>query len=402
MESNLMLTCPYNKSHRIARSKFMQHVTKCKKTVDTEDFVECPLETSHIVESDKLKEHIASCSQLGELVRDTDPSEKELKLPTLVGNIESEENWDEEPETPSYNPAKVSAEKKIVRSMPGLSKSKRFAFRQVERQRLANIEREEGSSRELGSFETKHKIHEAPHVRLPRSTSAVISETAKKIANTPQVALNTKADLSENSFCTNSSVRLCDSSVQTMDSSFKDNESVYSSDLHNEFSIEHNIENANMEKCQNDMIFEKSSRFQESCARDSVIDKEEENLSMFDQNKTLQIDVGESEKILEAFRNNDSVASTVSNEPLEKNKLLCLLKNAEHLKELNQSVENETVTDLEKTVKNSGEMELEWDEIVHKVKRLAYLTDIQNTAATESAQLLLQLKNLKLRQDAKK
>lgn len=42
--------------------------------------------------------------------------------------------------------------------MPGLSKSKRFAFRQVERQRLANIEREEGSSRELGSFETKHKV----------------------------------------------------------------------------------------------------------------------------------------------------------------------------------------------------------------------------------------------------
>lgn len=123
-------------------------------------------------------------------------------------------------------------------------------------------------------------------------------------------------------------------------------------------------------------------------------------MPIFDQNKKLQINIDDSEKILEAFKNNGSVTNTVVlNEPLEKSKLLSLLKNAEHLKEINQSVKNETVTNHEKAIKNSGEME---DEISHKFQRLAYLTDIQNTAATESAQLLLQLKNLKLRQDAKK
>lgn len=62
----------------------------------------------------------------------------------------------QEPEAPSYNPTKVSAEKKIVRNMPGLSKSKKLAFRQVERKRLANMEREEVSFQQ--SFATKHEV----------------------------------------------------------------------------------------------------------------------------------------------------------------------------------------------------------------------------------------------------
>lgn len=55
MESNLIITCPYNKAHRIAKAKLMHHVTKCKENVCTENFVECPLDKSHIIQGNKLK-----------------------------------------------------------------------------------------------------------------------------------------------------------------------------------------------------------------------------------------------------------------------------------------------------------------------------------------------------------
>lgn len=58
MEANIIVSCPYNPSHRISKFKLMSHIAKCKKTSKVVDKAECPLDRSHIVNRDCLKVNI--------------------------------------------------------------------------------------------------------------------------------------------------------------------------------------------------------------------------------------------------------------------------------------------------------------------------------------------------------
>lgn len=55
MEKDIIVTCPYDKAHRIRRYKLMSHITKCKKQYGATDKVACPLNSSHIVDHDAVK-----------------------------------------------------------------------------------------------------------------------------------------------------------------------------------------------------------------------------------------------------------------------------------------------------------------------------------------------------------
>lgn len=78
-------------------------------------------------------------------------------------------------------------------------------------------------------------------------------------------------------------------------------------------------------------------------------------------------------------------------------KLLASLKS-------NSEKKIDSIKDIKKINENdkdSDEGELKWDDVYKKLNdRIAYLTDIQNTAAEESVQLLKQLKELKLREES--
>lgn len=55
MEPYIIVSCPYNPSHRIQQYKLMSHIAKCKKSANTANKVECPLDKSHIVDQQHLR-----------------------------------------------------------------------------------------------------------------------------------------------------------------------------------------------------------------------------------------------------------------------------------------------------------------------------------------------------------
>lgn len=58
MEADIIVSCPYNPTHRIRKFKLMSHISKCKKTSNAVNKIECPLDKSHIVDRDHLRVNI--------------------------------------------------------------------------------------------------------------------------------------------------------------------------------------------------------------------------------------------------------------------------------------------------------------------------------------------------------
>ncbi|KAG5330190.1 PSA4 protein, partial [Acromyrmex heyeri] len=140
-DADIIVSCPYNPAHRIRRYKLMNHISKCKKYNKKENMVECPLDKTHIVDQNFLREHIEMCSSIGKAadmdignveVRDPDP-------PVAGGSVYLNENWEEDPEVPRYDPMEVSAKKPVIRCVSGLSKAEKKKFRDNERMRIANL-----------------------------------------------------------------------------------------------------------------------------------------------------------------------------------------------------------------------------------------------------------------------
>lgn len=139
MDKDLIVTCPYNSSHRIRRFKLIHHMIKCKKYYDTGDIITCPLNNSHVINRNEIADHIASCSSLATLVQDD--NEEEIN-PEPAINVDAHklfEDWDKLPEAPSYNAMEHSAKKKVIRCVSGFSKSEKKKFRENERIRLADL-----------------------------------------------------------------------------------------------------------------------------------------------------------------------------------------------------------------------------------------------------------------------
>lgn len=94
---------------------------------------------------------------------------------------------------------------------------------------------------------------------------------------------------------------------------------------------------------------------------------------------------------------NEYVGENTSSASSRASELLATLKG-------NDVKKVETVEEIGKASQNDkdlGERGLKWRDVFKKFNdRLVYLTDIQNTAAEESARLLKQLNELKLREEA--
>lgn len=55
MEKDIIVTCPYNKAHRIRKYKLMTHLVKCKKQHDITNKISCPLNSSHIMDQSDMR-----------------------------------------------------------------------------------------------------------------------------------------------------------------------------------------------------------------------------------------------------------------------------------------------------------------------------------------------------------
>lgn len=135
------------------------------------------------------------------------------------------------------------------------------------------------------------------------------------------------------------------------------------------------------------------------------INGEKKNVSFFNQNHEIKVKKTQLNETFEIFnvnnikkeKNKCVIENTSKTSERVTDKLLAVLKSNTDVKKV------ESVEEIKKISQNdtdSGEKELKWDDVFNKFNdRLAYLTDIQNTAAEESAQLLKQLKELKLRNE---
>src|SRR5579885_1547913 len=63
-----ILTCPYNRLHKVAKRRFQIHVNKCAKTYNY-SLVTCPYNNSHRVRREDLNEHIIGCPDNRPVVR---------------------------------------------------------------------------------------------------------------------------------------------------------------------------------------------------------------------------------------------------------------------------------------------------------------------------------------------
>ncbi|XP_018344884.1 PREDICTED: uncharacterized protein LOC108750121 isoform X2 [Trachymyrmex septentrionalis] len=173
-DADIIVSCPYNPAHRIRRYKLMNHISKCKKYNKKENMVECPLNKTHIVDQNFLREHIEMCSSIGRAA-DMDIKNIEVRDPDPPGSLYLNENWEEDPEVPPYDPMEVSAKKSVIRCVSGLSKSEKKKFRDNERRRIANLRGFHSVSTVLESVNATHEVPLRP-LRPPRYDATVTSE----------------------------------------------------------------------------------------------------------------------------------------------------------------------------------------------------------------------------------
>ncbi|KAH8387917.1 hypothetical protein KR093_010306, partial [Drosophila rubida] len=128
--------CPYDKCHRVLRIRFATHLARCEENYPSIQLARCPFDITHRMPKEDLKEHIESCNAR----RNFDCHEFPEKLTKCLPVVECDENWDVDPPVSSYNPQAYCEQNMIMRTINGVSKSKRQAFRESERQRLKKFD----------------------------------------------------------------------------------------------------------------------------------------------------------------------------------------------------------------------------------------------------------------------
>ncbi|EAT41705.1 AAEL006678-PA [Aedes aegypti] len=56
-----LVTCPYNKEHRIIRYRLPYHIIKCKKQYVGKQLEPCPFNAMHLVDKNEMTAHIKDC-----------------------------------------------------------------------------------------------------------------------------------------------------------------------------------------------------------------------------------------------------------------------------------------------------------------------------------------------------
>ncbi|KAL1426032.1 hypothetical protein MTO96_018625 [Rhipicephalus appendiculatus] len=60
-QGELLRCCPYDTAHKVKKSRFLIHLTKCRKSHPGTHFKQCPFSAEHVVPASKLMEHIYCC-----------------------------------------------------------------------------------------------------------------------------------------------------------------------------------------------------------------------------------------------------------------------------------------------------------------------------------------------------
>ncbi|XP_017463390.1 PREDICTED: gametocyte-specific factor 1 homolog [Rhagoletis zephyria] len=148
--------CPYDISHTILKKRFQVHLGRCRKNHKGVQKVTCPFNVTHILNQPELDWHVKTCPERASFenfkhqqevvaANTSDASCASTSTASVAEQeteyvLETEENWDDLPPTPSYDPKKYAANAQVLRTLQGHSKSVKKQFRAKERLRLKGIE----------------------------------------------------------------------------------------------------------------------------------------------------------------------------------------------------------------------------------------------------------------------
>nr|XP_033323848.1 gametocyte-specific factor 1 homolog [Megalopta genalis]XP_033323849.1 gametocyte-specific factor 1 homolog [Megalopta genalis]XP_033323850.1 gametocyte-specific factor 1 homolog [Megalopta genalis]XP_033323851.1 gametocyte-specific factor 1 homolog [Megalopta genalis]XP_033323852.1 gametocyte-specific factor 1 homolog [Megalopta genalis]XP_033323853.1 gametocyte-specific factor 1 homolog [Megalopta genalis] len=142
-----IVTCPYDRSHRVSSSKLLRHLFRCKQSNSSEMKICCPFDAFHIINNDDLKQHIANCESSGNMERYLYSFESPKQLGTVPLKAAAKltvpimKDWEEE-DVQTYEPWKNTENKDIIRCKSGGTRSQRRDFRLAERTRLTSLKKE--------------------------------------------------------------------------------------------------------------------------------------------------------------------------------------------------------------------------------------------------------------------
>lgn len=181
-----LITCPYDLSHAILKSRMQSHLVKCKQNHPLADKMICPFNAIHHIDKPHFQYHVSSCPDRrvieGHKYELEDAVHGDMGLapyhqPELPP---AEEDWDAETPVTAYNPSHHVESAPVVRLLMGATKSQRKAFRLRERQRMQRLldgEESASSSTSTSDSQPGPSTAEADNVtplRAPRGPSKAL------------------------------------------------------------------------------------------------------------------------------------------------------------------------------------------------------------------------------------
>ncbi|XP_030378813.1 uncharacterized protein LOC115627310 [Scaptodrosophila lebanonensis] len=137
-ENDDYITCPYDKTHLLRPNRIAIHLIRCAPNHPTAKMVICPFNSSHVLSVSKMVEHVSTCKWRSnfELFIHPDKLPAAEPLPLQSYGHLCTEDWDIDPDVPTYDP-KLHCEKNlIIRNIQGATPSVRRQFRKNERERF--------------------------------------------------------------------------------------------------------------------------------------------------------------------------------------------------------------------------------------------------------------------------
>ncbi|KAL5281749.1 GTSF1.2 family protein [Megaselia abdita] len=112
---NILVTCPYEPSHRIFKYRIQSHLVKCAKNHPNVKKVKCPFDVTHVLNPKDLEEHVEECPNRASLkmflckeenYSNSNTSTISNNNSALTHSFESTEDWDSY-NCPTYNPNRI-------------------------------------------------------------------------------------------------------------------------------------------------------------------------------------------------------------------------------------------------------------------------------------------------------
>ncbi|XP_071869033.1 uncharacterized protein [Bombus fervidus] len=173
------ITCPYNKCHRIRKSRFQIHITKCARNYPKDYKIYCKYDRTHLLDPEEYEQHLLVCPSSG------DVKSKEITLEpdedvrtTPVQNVPSTrastmaEDWSGNCQT--YNPIAATENRDVIRGAIAMSKSKKKEFKQHERERMffiQNTSSDDSSSSSNDTSTARKKLDIEQPLQPPKQLS---------------------------------------------------------------------------------------------------------------------------------------------------------------------------------------------------------------------------------------